>query len=106
VAFGFPARFTESRTFPLAEEELLVLAKAALADLRWSYEVQWGKQLRALPPRSSWTWGEELTIKLLPGGVIHAESRCAGARPQIFDFGKNRRNVELFFARVDELRGT
>lgn len=105
MAFGFPARFARNRSYRLGEAELLELAKAALANLDWPYEVLSGTEVRARPARDARSWGEELRITVLPDAVIRAESRCAGVRFQIFDFGKNRSNIETFFARVDGLIG-
>jgi hypothetical protein len=105
MAIGFPPRYARSRAFPLGEAELIARAKAALEDLGWPYKVEWGEELVAVPDLM-WNYArrEELRLRFRPGGVIRAESRCVGY-PQIFDFGKNRRNVELFFARFEQLMG-
>jgi len=106
MAFGFPARFKRSRTYLLPEEELVAAAKSALEDLGWSYKVLWGKELHASVPFSGWTWGEDCKVRILPGGVVEAESRCVTGRlPQVFDFGRNRQNVEAFFARLEQAMG-
>lgn len=105
MAFGFPARFARSHSYRLGEAELLEVAKAALTNLDWPYEVRSGTEVRARPARDARSWGEEMRVAILPGGVMRAESRCAGVRFQIFDFGKNRSNVDAFFARVDALIG-
>jgi hypothetical protein len=106
MAVGFPPRFTQSRIFPLEQAELMARAKAALDDLGWPYKVEWGKELVAVPD-FMWIYSrrEELRLQFEPGGVLRAESRCVGY-PQIFDFGKNRKNVELFFARFEQLMRT
>src|ERR1051325_3656412 len=102
MAFGFPARFTASRTFYLSEDELAAAVKSALEQLGWSYTAPAGGEFVASVPFSGWTWGEEFRVRILPGGVIEAESKCVTVRlPQVFDFGRNRQNVEKFFARVE-----
>jgi hypothetical protein len=104
MAFGFPARFTESRTYQLPQDELAAVVKSALEDSGWSYNVLAGGEFLASVPFSGWTWGEEFKVKILPNGVIEAESKCTTIRlPQVFDFGKNRRNVETFFALVEHV---
>jgi len=102
MAFGFPARTTSSRTYQLQQDELAAVVKSALEDLGWSYNVLAGGEFLASVPFSGWTWGEDFKVRILPGGVIEAESKCITVRlPQVFDFGKNRRNVETFFALVE-----
>jgi hypothetical protein len=102
MAFGFPARFTESRTYQLQQDELAAVVKSALENLGWSYKVPAGGGFLASVPFSGWTWGEDFKVRILPGGVVEAESKCVTVRlPQVFDFGKNRQNVQRFFARVE-----
>jgi hypothetical protein len=102
MAFGFPARFKESRTFHLREDELVAVVKSALENSGWSYKVLAGGEFLASVPFSGWTWGEDFHVRILTGGVIEAESKCITVRlPQVFDFGKNRQNVETFFALVE-----
>jgi hypothetical protein len=102
MAFGFPARTTSSRTYQLQQDELAAVVKSALEDSGWSYEVLSDNEFLASLPFSGWTWGEDFKVRILPGGVIEAESKCITVRlPQVFDFGKNRRNVETFFALVE-----
>jgi hypothetical protein len=105
MAFGFPARFTESRTFHLREDELIPVVKSALAELGWPYKVLWGKDFQAWPRHGPWTWGEELKVRILRGGVMEVESKSVGYVPALFDFGRNRRNVEAFFAQVEQRTG-
>ena len=99
MAFGFPPRFIESRTFNLAADELQAVVKSVLENSGWAYQVS-GNEIRAQVPISGWSWGEELSAKILPNGLIQVESRCKGVWPQIIDWGKNRSNVEIFFAQV------
>ena len=100
MPFGFPPRFTESRTFHLSEDELLVAVKSTFESLGWGYTVPSGNEFHTHISMSGWSWGEALTAKLLPDGVIQVESKCHGPRPQIVDFGKNKQNVERFFAQL------
>jgi hypothetical protein len=105
MAFGFPARFTESRTFHLRRDELFAVVKSALEDLGWSHKVLWGTEFVASVNNSPFTFREEFKVKILPDGAIQAESKCVSGglyhMPQIFDFGANRKNVEAFFAQVE-----
>ena len=109
MAFGFPAHFKSSRTYPLPEDELVAVVKSALENLGWSYQLLWGNEFIASVHNSPFTFGEEFKAKILPSGAIQVESKCVRGgmyrMPQIFDFGANRRNVEAFFAQVERRTG-
>ncbi len=100
MAFGFPPHFSESRTIWLQPDELRTAVKSALENAGWSYQILSDDEFVARIPMTGWSWGEELTAKISPDGMIQVVSKCHGYRPQIIDFGKNRTNVELFFALV------
>lgn len=109
MAFGFPARFSESRKFHLRQDELPAILKSAFAGLGWSYELQPDDEFVAALHNSPMTFGEKFTAKILPEGVIRAESECVSGglyrMPQIFDFGANKQNVEMFFAQIERTAG-
>lgn len=100
MAFGFPPRFTESRTFYLPQDELITAVKSTFEKLGWGYTVPSANEFYTHISMSGWSWGEDLTAKLLLNGTVQVESKCHGYRPQIIDFGKNRANVERFFAQL------
>src|SRR3982751_6032108 len=102
MAFGFPARFRESRTYHLPQDEMVPVVESALENLGWSYKVLSDKEFLASLPFSGWTWGEDFKVRVLPSAAIEAESKCITVRlPQVFDFGKNRQNIQTFFAMVE-----
>ena len=103
---GFPAHFTETRTFQLAEEEIFAAVKSAFENLGWvAYTFRDGEGFHKWLHNSPFTWGEEFTVKLLPDGSLRAESKSQSggwrSLPMIFDFGANRQNVEIFFAQIE-----
>jgi hypothetical protein len=100
MAFGFPPRFSESRTFPIPLDELRTVVKSVLEKAGWSYQLLSDDEFVAQTPNSGWSWGEEFRARIFPDGKIRVVSKCHGYRPQLIDFGKNRNNVELFFAQV------
>ena len=100
MAFGFPPRFSESRTIWLQPDELRTAVKSALENAGWSYQILSDDEFVARIPMTGWSWGEEFRARIFPDGKIQVESKCHGYRPQIIDFGKNRTNVESFFAQV------
>jgi hypothetical protein len=103
MAFGliYP-RFTASRTFHLEQGELRAVVGSALQELRWQYKPLWDTEFHARVPITNWSWRHDVQVRILPGGVIQAESRST-YREVFFDFGRNRRNVETFFARVEQI---
>lgn len=109
MAFGFPARSSESRTFHLPQDELVSIVKMALESLGWSYKVLGGDEFIATVHNSPFTFGEDFKVKILANGVLQVESKCVRGglyrMPQIFDFGANRKNVDAFFAQVERTKG-
>lgn len=103
MAFGFPAYFTESRIFNLAQDELMNDVKAALDSLGWRYRFLSATELEASISISLSSWGERLKIEFLPGGVLKVKSKCVYPL-QCFDWGKNRDNVQTFFAKLLRLK--
>jgi hypothetical protein len=100
MAFGFPPRFSESRTFPIPPDELRTVVKSVLASAGWSYQMPTDDEFVAQTPNSGWSWGEEFRARIFPDGKIQVASKCHGSRPQLIDFGRNKTNVESFFAQV------
>jgi len=105
MAFGFPPRYSGSRTFPIPLDELRTVVKSVLQNAGWSYQMPADDEFVAQTPNSGWSWGEEFRARIFPDGKIQVVSKCHGYRPQIIDFGKNKTNVELFFAQVQHTIG-
>jgi hypothetical protein len=99
MATGFPARFAESRTYQLQDEELSSLVKEAFDDLRWRYEIVSRTEIRARTPfMFLGSWGERLKVEILLDGLVTVESKSIWPG---FDSGTNKRNVQTFFARFE-----
>jgi hypothetical protein len=96
MAFGFP---TASHSAEVVLEVNRQTAREAinetLAVLDWSFDSPHPDFYKAKIFFSGWTWGEKLTVHFSDSGVIEVQSRCAPI-PQLFDWGKNRANVERF----------
>ena len=100
MGFGFPPRFSESRTFWIPPDELRTAVKSVLQNAGWSYQMPSDNEFVARVPMTGWSWGEEFSARIFPDGKIQVVSKCHGYRPQLVDFGKNKTNVESFFAQV------
>ncbi len=74
--------------------------KSVLQNAGWSYQMPSDDEFVAQTPNSGWSWGEQVSVRMFPDGKIQVSSKCHGYRPQIIDFGKNKANVESFFAEV------
>ncbi len=103
---GFPAHFSEAHTFELAEEDIFAAVKSAFENLGWlAYTYRAGEGFHKWLNNCLLTWGEEFTVKLLPGGEIYAESKAYTKGlvgfAMITDFGANKSTVEAFFAQVE-----
>lgn len=99
MSFGFPARFVESRTYHLQDEELAAIVKVALDDLGWRYQVVSRTEfLSRTPLMFLGSWGQRLKVEILLDGVVAVESKSIWPG---FDSGRNKSNVQTFFARFE-----
>jgi hypothetical protein len=105
MAVGFPyPRFRESRTYPVGEGELRTAVGAALEQLGWPAKILWGQDFQARVPTTNWSWHHDFKVRILPGGVVDAESKSA-YQDMFIDLGRNKRNVEKFFAQMEQTTG-
>jgi hypothetical protein len=102
MAFGFPyPHCAARRTFKVPQDELFETVKVALKDLGWSYKILWGKEFEGQIPTTNWSWHHDFKVRFPTNGVMEVESRSA-YQEMLFDFGRNKRNVERFFACVEQ----
>jgi hypothetical protein len=104
MTFGFPAQFSDNRSFSHSQVELSAMVKSALDNLGWQYKVLSEDEFRVDVAMSPLSWGEKLKIMILPGGMLQIESKCAYPL-QCFDWGKNKKNVEKLFAEIKQFKG-
>ena len=103
MAFGFLyPRYVARRSFDLPPAQLFTAVKLALNDLHWSYRILWNKNFEGEIPTTNWSWHHDFKIRFPAEGVVEVESRST-YQEILFDFGRNRRNVETFFARVSSM---
>ncbi len=99
MAFGFPAYFTDSQRHSASPHVLILAVKETLNFLGWKYEMVSPERLEAQIPADLYSWGERLSIVTSFDGTVTAKSSCL-LRTQCFDWGKNRRNLEIFFDKL------
>ena len=97
MAIGFPARWCETRDMDRPKALLREVAQAAFEILGWRGVEVAGEGFRVKVSLSLWSWGERVVVRIDRGRVA-CESRCVVG---VFDWGKNRENVESFFAALD-----
>lgn len=105
MTIGFPAYHEKQRRITLPPEELLPLLKETLTALGWKHRTSSTYLLLARVPVSWASWAE--TVKLALRGsegqwLLWMRSESS-VQATIFDWGKNRRNVQRFFAKLEQL---
>ena len=94
LAIGFPALWCETRDFDRPKALLRKVVRAAFEILGWRGVEVVGEGFRVRVFVSLRSWGERVQVRIHDGQVT-CESRCVYG---VFDWGKNRENVEMFFA--------
>lgn len=81
-------------------QQFLILVSLAFAKLGWKYKGMDEKSIKATTGMSAASWGEEITVTVKEQDA-EIFSTCGGK--QLFDWGKNRRNVARLSEVLDEL---
>ena len=103
MAFGFPASYSEIRSFSFQPYGLSWVIKYTLEDLGWEYEVLSNNEFSASVSINLASWGELVNVSILSNGSVEVESRCSYPL-QCFDWGKNEENVQTFFERIETVK--
>jgi hypothetical protein len=101
MAFGFPAHFSESRTYRHRQHELALVIRSAFDNLGWRYTDLPDYVFSAHIPMSAGSWGERVRIEICPDGLVKAESKCVYPL-QCFDWGRNKQNIHAFFSQFKQ----
>jgi hypothetical protein len=105
MSIGLPAFYTEEIEQTGSRENARQAAVHAFEELGWNYEEISRDLYKVELGMNGSSWGEVLTVSLSSPGVVIVQSKCIFPI-QMFDWGKNRRNVKSFIDRfsVKELR--
>ncbi|MDB5009128.1 MAG: gluP [Mucilaginibacter sp.] len=99
MAFGLSPKYIQDlRLESLTKEQFLVLAIEAAKNLDWSIGFESETGFIAYTPFSMSSWSEEITVKI-EDGYATIKSECSGN--QIYDWGKNKRNVEAIISDIN-----
>lgn len=102
VSFGFSPKQIDSLPISdLNKKQLFVLAFEAVKKLNWNVGYISESGFIAYTKFSFSSWSEEVKIKIEVGN-INIKSECTGN--QLVDWGKNRKNIDSFFASFQKTR--
>lgn len=102
ISFGFSPKQTGNLPVTdLNKKQLYVLAFETAKKLNWNIGFLSESGFIAYTKMSLFSWGEEIQIKIEVGN-INIKSECTGS--QIVDWGKNRKNIDLFLASFQKSR--
>lgn len=97
MAFGFPAAYAMQSDLTSSRHVAREAVVYAFELLEWHHEITDADNFRAQVPISGSSWGENFTVSLETPGVAIIRSVCRYPL-QLFDWGKNRQNVDRFLA--------
>ncbi len=100
MAFGFPAKYSETVEYPGATRDAFRDAAVyAFEILGWEYVESSAGDHVVTMGMSLNSWGERFTVSFQRPGFVLIESRCF--MPQMVDWGKNRNNVKQFLTHFE-----
>jgi hypothetical protein len=101
MATGFPAQASGEARFPEHDrEDIIRLSERILDDLGWHFNYVHDDRISVRTATGIWFFGDQLTVDVSKGGTVRVHSRCIWPT-QIFDFGRNDKNVERFLDRLE-----
>jgi rhomboid protease GluP len=104
MAIGFSPNHTEDITLEqLSPEQFLVVSIETAKKLGWKLSITSEAGFIAFTKFSMTSWGEEITLKIV-GDSGNIKSECTGN--QIFDWGKNKENVNSFITTFHQLKNS
>ena len=100
MAFGFPAKYSETVEYPgVSRDVARDAAVYAFRVLGWEYVESSAGDYFVETKMSLDSFGEKISVFFPHSGRIHIQSKCNFT--QIFDWGKNKRNVKEFLAHFE-----
>lgn len=92
-------QFSESQFIPLRPDYLANAIVAVFNQLGWSYRMPSSYQFSANTGFNFFSFGETITVEIYSDSMIKVESKC-NSPIQLVDWGKNKQNVQVFFAKL------
>ena len=104
MAFGFPASVLQQISTQANQQTLAQMAPGVLGSLGWMNYQQGPFQFSASVSAGLMSYGETVDINLATPGMIYVSSKCSFPL-QMFDWGKNARNIAMFIGRLNHQLG-
>jgi rhomboid protease GluP len=102
MAFGFSPKHEQTIELEsLTKEDFIAISIEVVKQLEWNLSYTSEKGFIAYTKISMSSYGEELKITIENNTAI-IKSECAGS--QLFDWGKNKRNVESFISTFNDIK--
>lgn len=102
MAFGFSPGYTQTYTLEgIDKKHFLFIAMKAAHQVDWEFSYANEKGFKAYSTFSFSSWSEEITVTI-EDETATINSKCTGT--QLFDWGKNKRNVEEFIFKFEYLK--
>ena len=101
------AKFQATRSFNVGRQDLEICLFQALKDLRfeWRNDPLDKNRFSARIPINQSSWGEEIEIRFVNDNTLCVTSKCV-LPLQIFDSGKNKKNVQSIIGKIGEILST
>jgi hypothetical protein len=98
-----PANREDSRTFSAGKDEVYQASMQAASQCGFNIKEsdQAAGQIKATTGMGLRSWGEHITISVSADGRANIKSSCRGI--QLVDYGKNKANINAFFAALEPL---
>jgi len=102
IAYGFSPKMIDNIEIPdLNKKQAFILAYETAKKLNWNIGFLSESGFIAYSKFSMSSWSEEIQIKIEVGN-INIKSECTGN--QIIDWGKNKKNIEVFTSTFNNLK--
>ncbi|MDM8159007.1 hypothetical protein QUH73_04150 [Labilibaculum sp. K2S] len=104
MAFGFPPTYTENfQVDQLDNDQFLLFTIEAAKKLNWDVSFISENGFIAYTKFSMVSWSEEVHINISENTVT-IKSACTSI--QVLDWGKNKKNTQLFISTFEETKNT
>lgn len=104
MAFGFPPKYSENiHLYDWDKEEFIFTALEAAKQQNWNISSISSTGFVAYTPFSWRSWSEKVTVSIADD-IAHIRSECTGN--QLFDSGKNKKNIKQLLESIDVVRTT
>jgi hypothetical protein len=92
---------SETRKYNFSQEVCYKASITAIEYLGWVITNNINNVITANVPTTMSSWGETISVRVNESGQVSIVSQCN--KNQIFDWGKNKRNIASFITKLDDV---